>query len=382
MNEYYFDNAASTRPYKEVSEAVALWMSEEYANPSSLHKKGMTASSAVSFASKKILDVLALTDRKVIFTSGATESANAALRGVMEKSQDTGRGNIITTSIEHPCVSEVFRYYAQRNAEVRTVGTDRFGQINPDELEQAVDSSTRLVSFIWVNNEFGSVQPVQHLAEIIKKKNSRALIHLDAVQGFGKVHDDLSQIDMISLSAHKFHGPKGVGALVLKNGISLAPIILGGGQQDNLRSGTINAPGIYGCGTAAELTALRKPGVQMTELRNYLYGRLESAFGSEIFNTLINEADYAPHIINISLEPFKGEVMLHMLEESGIYVSTASACSSHKKDSESVLLSLGMSRKRAESALRISLSEFSTKDEADYLTEKLLDTAERLRSLK
>ena len=382
MNEYYFDNAASARPYEEVTAAVAQWMSEEYANPSSLHKKGMTASSAVSFAAKNILDVLALNDRKVIFTSGATESANTALRGIMEKSQDTGRGNIVTTSIEHPCVSEVFRYYAQRNAEVRTVSTDRFGQINTDELEQAVDSSTRLVSFIWVNNEFGSVQPASRLAEIIKKKNRRTLIHLDAVQGFGKVSDNLSEIDMISLSAHKFHGPKGVGALVLKNGISLAPLILGGGQQDSFRSGTVNAPGIYGCGTAALLTAQRKPHEAVTELRNYLYGRLKDTFGDGIFNTRIYEADYAPHIINISLEPFKGEVMLHMLEESGIYVSTASACSSHKKDSGSVLMSLGISAGRAESALRISLSEFNTKDEADYLTEKLLSTAERLRSLK
>ena len=379
--ECYFDNAATTMPHRQVADYLYEAMLNNYANPSSLHKKALEAKKYIDYATPQILQVLNLTGRKVIYTSGATESANLAIKGTLEKYDDLSKNHIITTLIEHPCVSEVFEYYEGKGISVSYIPVDQFGQINEDFLLSAIRPNTRLISLIWVNNEFGSVQPLSKLIPKIRDVSPGILIHIDAVQGYGKILDDLSDADMISISAHKFHGPKGIGALIIKKNITLFPQILGGGQQENIRSGTINAPMIGALGKACEMISFDAI-EHIKQLQTYLFQNLRNKYGDELFNTKLESSNYAPHIMNISFSGLKGEVILHMLEEDGIYLSTASACSSHKKNKNSVLKQIGRTAKEIDGTIRLSLSEYNTKDEIDYFLEKLSVITEKLSRFK
>jgi cysteine desulfurase len=299
----------------------------------------------------------------------------------MQKYDDISKAHIITTEFEHPCVSEAVRYCAQKGAQADFVSVDSYGIIKKDELISAVRPNTKLVSFIWVNNETGAVEPAAELIARIKEKNPSALVHIDATQGFGKIDDPLTGCDMITVSAHKFHGPKGVGALIIKDNITLNTQMHGGGQQGGLRSGTINAPAIAGMGKACEILLARHAKNEIGALQRYLYSRLSASFGEEAINTKLGKSAFAPHIVSISFPGLKSEVLLHMLEQDGIFVSSGSACSSHKKHA-SVLCAVGLDEARIQGTVRISLSEFNTTSEIDFFTEKLQDAVARLKGHK
>lgn len=380
--ECYFDNAATTRPSKEVADYLYTTMLDQYANPSSLHKKAFEAKKLVEYAEKQVQRVLGLSGRRIVFTSGATESTNLAIKGTLEKFEDPKKLHIITTTIEHPCVSEVFRYYENKGVMSEYISVDRFGKIDQESLLGKIRPNTKLISLIWVNNEFGAVQPISEIIKKIRLINPSAFIHIDAVQGYGKIHDDFSDVDMISISAHKFHGPKGIGALILKKNLSIVPQILGGGQQDNYRSGTINAPLIGAMGKACELLSDEPCFAKLQQLQRYLYDTVCCEFGEEVINTKIKDSEYAPHILNVSFEGLKGEVLLHMMEEDDIFLSTSSACSSHKKNKKSVLKEIGLSQKQIDGTIRISLSEYNTAEQIDFMIQRLSVAVSKLSRLK
>ncbi len=381
IEEAYFDNAASTKPYKETADYMNEYMLSHYANPSSAHKKGFEAHEIIKYTDTQILTAFHLDDRRIIYTSGATESSNLAIKGTLEKITDLSNCRIITTSIEHPCVGEVYKYYENKSVDVRYIGVDEYGKINEESLYDSITSNTKLISIIWVNNELGIVQDISRIMRRIKQINPHALIHIDAVQGFTKVFADLSLADMISVSAHKIHGPKGIGALILKKNIMLQPQNLGGGQQNNFRSGTIPAPLIAGFGKSCEIHYQKSLTDDIRTIQNYLYTELSNKFGSSIFNTKLTENEYAPHILNLSFSGLKGEVIVHMLEEKGIYISMSSACSSHNKTKKTSLSSIGLNQQRIDGTIRISISEFTTIEECKYLIKELSNTIERLKNL-
>ena len=305
IEEAYFDNAASTKPYEETAEYMKEYMLSYYANPSSAHKKGFEAHKIIKYTDIQILTAFNLDDRRIIYTSGATESANLAIKGTLEKITDVSNCRIITTTIEHPCVSEVCKYYEKKSVDVKYIEVDEYGKINEKSLYESITSNTKLISIIWVNNELGIVQDIANIMRQIKQINPHTLIHIDAVQGFTKVTADLSLADMISVSAHKIHGPKGIGALILKKNIMLQPQHLGGGQQNNFRSGTIPAPLIAGFGKSCEIHNQKSSIEDIKKVQNYLYTELSNKFGSSVFNTRLIENEYAPHILNLSFSRFK-----------------------------------------------------------------------------
>ena len=378
---YYFDNAASTKPYKEVIDYYAQVAQNIYSNPSALHKFGYEAAKLTEDAREKLLAVYELKDYEVVFTSGATESANLAIKGTIERFEDISKTHIITTGIEHACVTQPCLYLEGRGAKVSFLGVDRYGKIELDELKNAINKNTKLISIIWVNNENGIIQDIKKISETIKSISPQILLHIDATQGFGKVPADLSVADLISISAHKFHGPKGIGALFIKKGISLNCVEHGGGQQNGLRSGTINAPMIAALGKTCELTDISSSYRILREKQQYLYGALVKKFGEDVINSHIYENGYAPHILSVSFPSLKGEVLLHMLEANDIYVSTSSACSSRKKI-KSVLANLGFSHEKITGTLRLSISEYTTEEEIDFLVSKLAEAVETLSLLR
>ncbi|MDR2519883.1 MAG: cysteine desulfurase [Eubacteriaceae bacterium] len=380
MADCYFDNAASTKPFEETVDAYATYMSQNYANPSALHKKGMQAEGALRYAEGQLLRALGLKRGRAIFTSGATEAANLAIGGVLERSESLVGKSAVTTAIEHPCVSEAIRHYQSKGADAAFVPVDRYGQVDRGAFLGAIGPTTAIVSFIWVNNEFGSVQDVAALAKAAKEKNPKALIHVDCVQGFGKLAADFSFVDMMTVSSHKFHGPKGVGALICREGISLAPLSYGGGQQGGVRSGTVDAPAIYAMGHASETMDRTGYAARLAQLGEFCYAALSGRFAPEYWNSHKNgfSSGYAPHIFSLSFPGLKGEVLVHMLEEEGIYVSTASACSSAKPGKASPLLSIGCDSNRVDGALRISLSAFNTEDEIEFMVSRIAHSVERL----
>ena len=279
------------------------------------------------------------------------------------------------------CRLNTCTFLEDKGAKVTYLPTDSLGRIDIGELENSINEHTKIVSVIWVNNETGIVQDIEAVCRAVKAADSRILVHLDATQGFGKIPQELSCADLISVSAHKFHGPKGIGILYIGKGVHINGIMKGGGQQDDLRSGTINAPMIAALGKTVAMTDPVKNSSVMLPLRDYLYERLTESFGEEALNSKIHQASYAPHIINLSFPGLKGEVILHMLEQKGIYISTSSACSSRKKK-KSVLEHMGFSQERINGTVRISISEFTTREEIDMLVDELRAAVDLLRGLR
>ena len=378
--EAYFDNSATTRCYDEVREVVSRTMTEDFGNPSAMHKKGMEAEQYVKNASRVIAGLLKVSEKEIIFTSGGTESDNMALIGGAMANKRRGM-HIIISSIEHPAVAEPAAFLEEQGFEVTRLPSDQDGVIQPETLEKALRPDTILVSVMYVNNETGSVMAVDKMGEMIHKICPETLFHVDAIQAFGKytIHPARCGIDLLSVSGHKIHAPKGTGFLYIRNGIKIKPLILGGGQMQGMRSGTENVPGIAGLAAAAEIICRGLPENtgHLCRLKEKMAEGLKDI--PEVYINGMPVADAAPHIMNVSFTGIRSEVLLHALEEQGIYVSAGSACSSHKRKPSAVLTAMGLPKARIESAVRISFCEQNTEEEVDYCLSILHDLVPVLR---
>lgn len=374
--EAYLDNSATTRCSDRACQVMVDLLTKDYGNPSSLHMKGIEAERFVETAKKKIAKTLRVSEKEIIFTSGGTESNNLAIIGAAMANRRAGN-HIITTSIEHASVENPMEFLKEQGFEITYLSVDENGIISLEELEEAVTEQTILVSMMQVNNEIGAIEPVAEAVELIKKKNPDTLIHVDAIQSYGKmyIYPKKLGIDMLSVSGHKIHGPKGSGFLWVKEKTKLKPLILGGGQQKGMRSGTENVPAIAGLGEAAEEIY-----ENLDEKRAHLYGLkqrfidgIEKMEGTHV-NGKTGE-DSAPHIVSVSFEGIRSEVLLHSLEDRGIYVSSGSACSSNnhagKQKGSKTLRNIHLKENLLDSTLRFSFSVHTTEEEIDYALEVL-----------
>ena len=363
----YLDNSATTKPCPEAVEAMISCLTEGFYNPSAVYKPAVEAFQQLRSCRELILKTLHAQDHNLTFTSGGTESNNLAIIGSVARMR--GRQIVAVSAVEHPSVRESFEELERMGHEVRTIGVNEQGQLDWDALAKALDDGASLVSCMQVNNETGAVLDVQRLHALV---NGRALIHVDGVQGFLRVPIELKYVDLYSLSSHKIHGPKGEGALVWRRNVRIAPRQIGGGQENGLRSGTENTPGI--AGLMAAVQAMNAMGTDMPsrlmEKKLYLLEQFRAVVPELLVNGPAPE-EAAPHIINLSFPGVRGEVMLHALEGMGVYASTGSACSSKKLKVSGVLTSMGIAPSRAEWALRFSLSPHTTTEEIDYAAQCL-----------
>ncbi len=361
--EVYFDNAATTAVFQEVKDIMIKLMDEDYGNPSSLHMKGVEAERYIKTATAQIAKELKCHEKEIVFTSGGTEANNLAIIGGAIAHRRAGK-HIITSEIEHASVSATMDFLAKEGYEISVVGVDSEGKLKLDELKATLRPDTILVSVMYVNNEIGSIQPVEEIGKIIKDYNSSILYHIDAVQAFGKLRFTPKKLgaDLLSISGHKIHGPKGSGVLYIKEKTLIRPIIYGGGQQKAMRSGTENVPAIAGMGLAAELM-YKNHEAKMEYIRG-----LKEAFIEKVtkLEDVFDNSGEAPHIASISFVGIRSEVMLHALEEKGVYVSSGSACSSNKPHVSNVLKAIGLDGTKLESTLRFSFSEFNTMEQVEY----------------
>ncbi len=377
--EVYLDNSATTKPHEKVIEAMMDCLNNNYGNPSSLHKMGVHAEKSVKNARRIIADTLQINESEFYFTSGGTESNNIALYGAAKALRRKGH-KIITTQIEHPAVLNVFKDLEQQGFETHYLSVDSYGLIDVEALKEAIDDKTILISIMHVNNELGTIEPLKEIGEI-KRKHENIFFHVDAVQGYGKlpIYPHQYSIDLLSISGHKIHGPKGIGGLYINKNIVIPPLIQGGQQEKNMRSGTENVPGIVGLGEAARIIYgdIEKNKEHIQKVRNTLLAGIKK----EISDFRINSDDRClPHILNISFQDVRAEVLLHMLERDHIYVSTGSACSSHKKNSN-VLTAIGLSHSEINGAIRFSFSNENTIEQMDYVLESLKKNIASMRKM-
>ncbi|MDO4273098.1 MAG: cysteine desulfurase family protein [Eubacteriales bacterium] len=378
--EVYFDNSATTRCYEAVKDIVVKTMMEDFGNPSAMHRKGVEAENYVKQAAQTLAKILKVNEKEILFTSGGTESNNLALIGGTMANKRSGN-HIITTSVEHAAVGQPAAFLQEQGFEVTFLPVDERGVVKLEALKEALRPDTILVSTMYVNNEVGAVMPVEEIAALVHEKSPKALYHVDAIQGFGKyrIYPKKSGIDLMSVSAHKIHGPKGVGFLYISEKAKVQPLILGGGQQGGMRSGTDNVPGIAGLGVAAEMIYS-----DFDEKIGHLYALKERmAAGLETMEDVVINGmplrEGAPQILSVSFLGIRSEVLLHTLEDKGIYISAGSACSSHKRKASGTLTSMGLSAGQKESTVRISFSEENTFEEVDYCLEVLKETVPMLR---
>lgn len=378
--EAYFDNSATTRVLDSVKDIVVKTMTEDYGNPAAKHRKGMEAEQYIREARKIIADSMKVQEKEILFTSGGSESNNMALIGTAWANQRTGK-HIISTAIEHPSVYNPLGVLEELGFEVTILPVDHDGHISLKELEEAIRPDTILVSTMYVNNEVGAVEPVEEISRVIKAKNPSALYHVDAIQAYGKyvIRPKKQGIDLLSVSSHKIHGPKGVGFLYIRSGVKIKPLIYGGGQQAGMRSGTENVPGVAGFGAAVkEMYTDHAEKIQkLIGLKDYMTDRLGEIEGT-VINSKKGEAS-APQIVSVSFEGVRSEVLLHALEDKGIYVSSGSACSSNHPGISGTLKGIGVAQKLLDSTIRISFSIFNTKEEVDYTIDVLKERVPVLR---
>ena len=362
--EIYLDNSATTRCYEEVKDIVVKTMMEDYGNPSSMHRKGSEAEQYLREAAQTLAGLMKVQEKELIFTSGGTESNNWALFGTAMAHHRQGK-HIITTAVEHAAVAAPLAALEDQGFTVTRLPVDSRGRVKLQALEEALTEETILVSAMYVNNEIGSLEPIGEMGQIIKEKNPQTLFHVDAIQAFGKyrIYPKRMKIDLLSASGHKIHGPKGVGFLYLDSQARIKPLILGGGQQNGLRSGTDNVPGVAGMALAAKkiYQNLEENVAHMYRLRKQLAEGL-AALDQVVLHGMEGE-EGAPHILNASFLGIRSEVLLHTLEDRGIYVSAGSACSSHKRAGSPTLTAVGCSRAEMESAVRFSFCESNTEEE-------------------
>ena len=378
--EAYFDNSATTKVLDSVKDIVVKTMTEDYGNPAAKHRKGMEAEQYIRDARKIIADTMKVQEKEILFTSGGSESNNMALIGAAWANQRAGK-HIISTSIEHPSVYNPLGVLEELGFEVTILPVDHDGHISLKELEEAIRPDTILVSTMYVNNEVGAVEPVEEISKIIKAKNPSTLYHVDAIQAYGKyvIRPKKQGIDLLSVSSHKIHGPKGVGFLYIRNGVKIKPLIYGGGQQAGMRSGTENVPGVAGFGAAAkEMYTNHAEKVQkLIELKDYMTDRLGEIEGT-VINSKKGEAS-APQIVSVSFEGVRSEVLLHALEDKGVYVSSGSACSSNHPGISGTLKGIGVAQKLLDSTIHMSFGMFNTKEEVDYTIDVLKELVPVLR---
>ena len=379
--EVYFDNSATTAVREEVISKMELVMRQDYGNPSSKHMKGVEAEKYLREAREILSGILKVSEKEMIFTSGGTESNNMALIGAAMANMRKGK-HIISTCFEHPSVLEPLKYLEKYTCkdgsqfEITYLPVDSRGHISLEDLKNAIRPDTILVTTMFVNNEVGSAQDIAAIGKIIKEANPACIYHVDAIQAFGKynIYPKKMNIDLLSVSAHKFHGPKGVGFLYKNEKVRIEPLILGGGQQKGMRSGTDNVPGIAGMALAAQMAYndLAENTARMQQLKDALTEGLQEMAGenpgadSYIKVNSCKGTQSAPHIVSATFFPVKSEVMLHALEEKGIYVSSGSACSSNKPGLSGTLQSIGLSKKEADCTIRFSFSGQNTMEEVSY----------------
>ena len=378
--EVYLDNSATTKCFKDVAELMTKIMCEDYGNPSSMHNKGMQAETYIRNAKDIISRNLKVNEKEILFTSGGTESDNIALIGSAMANYRAGR-HLITTKIEHPAILQTMKYLEEQGFKVTYLPVDKNGQIRLEDLEKAIRKDTILVSIMHTNNEIGALQPIEEAGRLIKRINPNIIFHVDAVQGFGKfrIYPKKMNIDLLSVSGHKIHGPKGVGFLYINEKIKIKPIIFGGGQQKGMRSGTENVPGVAGLAKAIEMIY-----ADLDENVEQLYCLKEHFIAGvvQIPDTKINGLtgkDSAPHIVSVSIRGIRSEVMLHALEEKGIYVSAGSACASNKPQTSDTLKAIGVEKELLDSTIRFSFSEFTTQEEIDYTLKAMWEIIPMLR---
>lgn len=388
----YLDNSATTRQYDEVTEYMYRIMKEEFGNPSSLHSMGVAAEKIVKEGRKKPAEALGLKPEEIIFTSGGTEANNMAILGGAE-SKKRGGNRIITSKVEHPSVLESMKLLEKSGYEVVYIDVDKQGCLDLTRLEEAITEKTIIISVMAVNNEVGTLQPIEEIGKIKSRynqnKGTKILFHCDGVQCFGKYRIPIGDVDMMSVSAHKIHGPKGMGALYLRKNLKIAPLIIGGGQEKGRRSGTENVPAIGGFGKAVELSYGKL--ASRVEKMDIVRARFIEGLSAEIPDIKINSpmgsaTDWASGqasiaILNVSFMGVRAEVLLHSLEQDGIYVSTGSACSSNKKGQSHVLKAMGLKDNEIEGAIRFSFSEFNSLEEAEYVIDKIKGSVARMRKL-
>lgn len=372
-HEIYLDNSSTTRQYDEVTSLMSDIASNKYGNPSSLHTKGIEAEKLVSGARETIASTLGADPAEIYFTSGGTESNNLAIRGYLDANPRKGR-HIITTKIEHPSVLEVYRHLESQGFKVDYLDVDVKGLLKLDQLREKICAETALISVIIVNNETGTIQHMDEISSIRDELNPQTVIHADAVQAYGKLRilPARTGIGLLSISSHKIHGPKGVGALYASKKIKIKPLFFGGGQEALLRSGTENVPGIAGFGLAAAMTFERlEDNQKKADAMKQLL--IEKLAASGITHRVVSPADASPFIINIAFESIRAEVLLHHLEQKGIYVSTGSACSSHKKNRSHVLSAMNIPPQLIDGAIRFSLSGDNDEEDISLTVDALKD---------
>ncbi len=381
--EVYLDNSATTRVLPQVAELVTKIMCEDYGNPSSLHRKGVEAEQYLRYAKETLAGIMKVQTKEILFTSGGTEANNMALIGCAMAARRQGN-HLITTQVEHPAVLQPMQYLESQGFQVTYLPVDAWGRISLQDLEAAIRPETILVSVMHTNNEVGALQPIQEAGALIKRRNPAILFHVDAVQGFGKfrILPRRMQIDLLSASSHKIHGPKGVGFLYMREGVKFQPIVHGGGQQKNMRSGTENVPGIAGMAKAAELVYahLDEDTRRLYELKEYFAEQIGKVEGVRI-NGIPSEGCRvtAPHVVSVSFAGVRSEVMLHALEEKGIYVSAGSACASNKPQTSATLKAMKLPRELWDSTIRFSFSVYTTREEIDYTLHTMYDMIPMLR---
>ncbi|MBR6302618.1 MAG: cysteine desulfurase [Lachnospiraceae bacterium] len=367
--EIYLDNSATTKVYPEVAQFMTKVMCEDYGNPSSMHTKGLDAEKYIKDSKDIFSRILKCEPKNIYFTSGGTESDNLAIIGSAQAYKRRGK-HLITTKIEHPAVLNSFKYLEGEGFEVTYLPVNELGVVSPEDLKAALRDDTILVSVMHTNNEIGSLMPIEEIGKVIKEKNPEIIFHVDAVQGFGKAQivPKKMGIDLLSVSSHKIHGPKGMGVLYVGDKVRLLPISYGGGQQGGLRSGTENVPGIAGMGLAAKkiYENLAADTDRMYALKEKLIkGALEfgNVKANGVSGDLSDLRQTAPHIVSLSFEGIRAEVLLHALEDKGIYVSAGSACSTHKPEPSATLKAIGLEKELLDCTLRFSMSELTDEDE-------------------
>ena len=380
MNNVYFDNSATTKTDERVIEAMMPYITENYGNPSSIYKIGRENRKAVEEAREQVAKALKCESNEIYFTNGGSESDNTAIRGIAYAYKNKGN-HIITSKIEHPAVLETCKQLEKEGFEVSYIGVDENGIIKLDELKNAIKPTTTLISIMFANNEIGTIEPIEEIGKIAKENN--IFFHTDAVQAVGNVRIDVKKlnIDALSMSGHKFYGPKGIGALYVKKGIKFEKLINGGHQERNKRAGTENVAGIVGLGKAIELAyqELDEHNKKIKELRDYYVEQVKAKIPYIRING--DETKRLPGNSNISFRFIEGEGLLLNLDLKGICASSGSACTSGSLDPSHVLLAIGLPHEIAHGSLRISIGKYNTKEEVDYLVENLVKIIGRLREM-
>ncbi|MBR2418768.1 MAG: cysteine desulfurase, partial [Clostridia bacterium] len=364
MSECYLDNSATTKPCKKAVENMLYALETCWGNPSSLHDKGIEADELLLKARKAVALALSANEKEIYFTSGGTEGNNLAIFGAAYKNRRKGN-RVITTAVEHPSVQKAFDRLQSEGFEVVRLKTDPFGRVSKEDLYEAIDEKTVLVSMMYVNNEVGAIEPVEEIRKAVKFKNSPALIHVDAVQAFGKLPINVRTLgaDLVTISSHKIHGPKGVGAIYIRDGVKLQSVAVGGGQERDIRPGTEAMPAIAGFLGAVESLTVKESLQKLTKLRDEFTDKLRSVEGI----TVNSPDDALPYIVNLSLNKLNSETVLNFMSGMGIYVSSGSACSKGHKSP--VLTAMGLSDEIINSSIRVSLSRYTTEEELDAFVE-------------